>query len=113
MTSLPDLDQMSPEQLRTLAAQLMSKVDTMGRKIHRDETIIEQLTHEIAILKRHKFAKRSEQISPAQGSLLDDLLNTDLEAIKAELKALIQHPRRQNHASNPNMRRCRHSSRAV
>jgi len=90
MTSLSDLDQMSPEQLRTLAAQLMSKVDTQSRKIHRDETIIEQLTHEIAILKRHKFAKRSEQISPAQGSLLDDLLNTDLGAIEAELKAL--HP---------------------
>ena len=52
------------------------------------ETIIEQLSHEIAILKRHKFAKRSEQISPAQGSLLDDLLNTDLEAIEAELNAL-------------------------
>ena len=94
MTSLPDLDQIPPEQLRTLAAQLMSKVDTLSRKIHRDETIIEQLTHEIAILKRHKFAKRSEQISPAQGSLLDDLLddllNTDLEAIEAELKEL--HP---------------------
>lgn len=60
----------------------------MGRKIHRDETIIEPLSHEIAILKRHKSAKRSEQISPAQGSLLDDLLNTDLEAIDAELKAL-------------------------
>jgi len=86
MTSLPDLDQMTPEQLRTLAAQLMSKVDTQSRKIHRDETIIEQLTHEIAILKRHKFAKRSEQISPAQSSLLEDLLNTDLEAIEAELR---------------------------
>lgn len=47
-------------------------------------------TH-IAILKflRHKFAKRSEQISPAQGSLLDDLLVTDLEAIEAELKQLL------------------------
>jgi hypothetical protein len=110
MTSLPDLDQMTPEQLRTLAAQLMSKEDTQSRKIHRDETIIEQLTHEIAILKRHKFAKRSEQISPAQGSLLDDLLNTDLEAIEAELKALHPHPRRQNHASNPSVRRCRRSS---
>lgn len=54
MTSLPDLDQMTPEQLRTLAAQLMSKVDTQSRKIHRDETIIEQLTHEIVILKRHR-----------------------------------------------------------
>ncbi|RON80753.1 IS66 family transposase [Pseudomonas fluorescens] len=88
MISLPNLDQMTPEQLRALAAQLLSKVDTMGRKIHRDETIIEQLSHEIAILKRHKFAKRSEQISPAQGRLLDDLLNTDLEAIEAELNAL-------------------------
>ncbi len=88
MSSSPNLDQMTPDQLRALAAQLLSKVDTMGRKIHRDETIIEQLTHEIAILKRHKYAKRSEQISPAQGSLLDDLLNTDLEAIEAELNAL-------------------------
>lgn len=88
MTSLPNLDQMPPDQLRALAAKLMSKVDTIGRKIHRDQTIIEQLTHEIAILKRHRFAKRSEQISPEQGSLLDDLLNTDLEAIDAELTAL-------------------------
>ena len=90
MTSLPDHYQMTREQLRILAAQLMSKVDTQSRKIHRDDTIIEQLTPEIAILKRHKFAKRSEQISPAQGSLRDDLLNTDLEAIEAELKAF--HP---------------------
>src|ERR1700712_1350106 len=88
MTSLLNLDQMTPDQLRALAAQLLSKVDTMGRKSHRDDTIIEQLTHEIALLKRHRFAKRSEQISPEQGSLLDDLLNIDLEAIDAELKAL-------------------------
>lgn len=92
MTSLPNLDQMTTHQLRALAAQLMSKVDTMGRKIHRDQTIIEQLTHEIAILKRHRFAKRSEQISPDQGNLLDDLLNTDLEAIDAELSALMPEP---------------------
>jgi len=83
---------MPPDQLRALAAQLMSKVDTMGRKIHHDQTLIEQLTHEIAVLKRHRFAKRSEQISPEQGNLLDDLLNTDLEAIDAELSALLPAP---------------------
>ncbi|RYE72260.1 MAG: IS66 family transposase, partial [Oxalobacteraceae bacterium] len=88
MTFSPNLDQMTSDQLRALAAQLLSKVDTMGRESRRDKTVIEQLSHEIAILKRHKFAKRSEQISPAQGSLLDDLLSTDLEAIDAELKAL-------------------------
>lgn len=70
MTSSSNLDQMTPDQLRALAAQLLSKVDTMGRKIHRDETIIEQLSHKIAILKRYEFAKCSKQISPAHGSLL-------------------------------------------
>ncbi len=91
MTFSPNLDQMTPEQLRALAAQalqLQSQVEAMSRKIQNDETIIEQLTYEIALLKRHKFAKRSEQISTAQGSLLDDLLDTDLEAIEAELKQL-------------------------
>ncbi|CAH0140939.1 hypothetical protein SRABI111_00703 [Pseudomonas carnis] len=60
----------------------------MCQKIHHDETIIEQLAHEIAILKRHRFAKSSEQISPAPGNLLDDLLDTDIAAIEAELKAV-------------------------
>lgn len=91
MTSSPNLDQMTPQQLRALAEQalqLLSQVDSMGQKIHRLETVNEQLAHELAILKRHKFAKRSEQISPDQGSLLDDLLDTDLAAIEAELKAV-------------------------
>lgn len=70
------------------ALQLLSQVDSMGQKIHRLETVNEQLAHEIAILKRHKFAKRSEQLSPDQGSLLDDLLDTDIAAIEAELKAV-------------------------
>lgn len=62
---------------------------------------IEQLSHEIAILKRHKFAKRSEQISPSQGNLLDDLLNTDLEAIEAELNALRPAPTRDENRQKP------------
>lgn len=88
MTSSPNLDQLTPDQLRALAAQLLTQVDAMGKKIHRDQTVIEQLTHEIAWFKRHKFAKRSEQLSPDQGSLLDDLLDTDIAAIEAELKAV-------------------------
>src|SRR3546814_21057275 len=64
------------------------QVDSMGQKIHRLETVNEQLTHEIAIVKRHKFAKRSEQLSPDQGSLLDDLLDTAIAAIEAKLKVV-------------------------
>lgn len=92
MTSSPNLDQMTPKQLRAVAAQalqLQSQIEAMSKKIQNDGSIIEQLTYEIALLKRHKFAKRSEQISPAQGSLLDELLDTDLEAIEAELKQLL------------------------
>lgn len=90
MTSLPNLDQMTPEQMRALAEQamqLLSQVDSMGQKIHRLEKVNELLSHEIAMLKRHKFAKRSEQLSPDQGNLLDDLLDTDIAAIEAELMA--------------------------
>ncbi|EGH30066.1 transposase component [Pseudomonas syringae pv. japonica str. M301072] len=116
MTSLPNLDHLSPEQLRALAAQLMQSVETldhqvdtlgktvdtldqqvetmgktvetMGKKISRDQTLIEKLTHEIAQLKRLKFAKRSEQMNPEQASLLDDLIDADIAAIEAELQSL-------------------------
>ena len=88
MTSSPNLDQLSPTQLRVLAVQLLSQVDNMGKKINRDQTVIEKLTHEIAQLKRLKFAKRSEQMNPEQASLLDDLIDTDIAAIEAELQAL-------------------------
>ena len=102
MISLHALDHLPPEQLRALAAQLMQRVETldhqvgtlgktvetMGKKINRDQAVIEKLTHEIAQLKRFKFAKRSEQLSPQQASLLDDLIDTDIAAIEVELQAL-------------------------
>src|SRR5690606_5332344 len=102
MISFHALDHQPPEQLRALAARLMQRVETldhqvgtlgktvetMGKKINRDQAVIEKLTHEIAQLKRFKFAKRSEQLSPQQASLLDDLIDTDIAAIEAELQAL-------------------------
>ncbi|AZC59387.1 Mobile element protein [Pseudomonas chlororaphis subsp. piscium] len=60
----------------------------MGKKTHRDQAVVEKLTHEIAQLKRLKFTKRSEQISPEQASLLNGLIYTDIAAIEAELQAL-------------------------
>mgnify|MGYP001074857013 CR=1 FL=1 len=100
--TLPNPDHLNPEQLRALAAQLIRRVETldqqvetmgktvetMGQKINRDQTVIEKLTHGIAQLKRLKFAKSSEQLNPQQASLLDDLIDTDIAAIEAELQAL-------------------------
>ena len=81
-------DHLTPEQLRALAAQLTERVASLDQQVQYHRTRNEQLAHEIAILKRHKFARRSEQLSPDQISLLDDLLDTDIAAIEAELKAL-------------------------
>ena len=95
MTSLPDLDHLNLEQLRAIAAQLMQrvenhdqKVEPMDKQIHHYKTVNDKLAHEIAQLKRFKFAKRSEQLSPYQASLLDDLIDADIAAIEAELEAL-------------------------
>ena len=33
MTSLPNLDQLTPEQLRALAAQLMQRVESLDQKV--------------------------------------------------------------------------------
>jgi len=37
------------------------------------------------LLKRHKFARRSEQLDAVQGQLLDELIDSDIAAIEAEL----------------------------
>jgi transposase len=51
------------------------------RELRHKELKIEQLTHEMAVLKRWKFAARSEQLHGAQRSLLDETIDADLEAI--------------------------------
>ncbi len=55
MTSIPNLDQLNPERLRALAAQLMQRVETMDKQIHHHKTVNEKLAHEIALLKRFKL----------------------------------------------------------
>jgi transposase len=50
----------------------------------------EHLTHEIALLKRHRFGKRAEGISRQQQSLLEDLVDEDTAAIEQELERLAE-----------------------
>lgn len=46
----------------------------------------EQLAHELAILKRHKFDRSSEQAGSTQLRLLDESVNEDICAIELELE---------------------------
>src|SRR4030095_3485391 len=82
------LARMDAQQLREFAANLIETVASKDRKLQYKQLKIEQLTHEMAVLKRWKFAARSEQLHGAQRSLLDETIDADLEAIAVELETL-------------------------
>src|SRR5690606_37696112 len=88
----PDLNQLSADQLRQLAADLLSRVEHQDRELTYTKTLNQKLTHELALLKRHRFAKRSEQLSALQGELLEELVDADIAAIEAELEQLSPEP---------------------
>ena len=87
-----DLGQMSAEQLRDLTASLIHTVNQQAELLKSRQLKIDQLTHEMATLKRWRFARRSEQIDAVQRSLLDESIDADLEAIELELEALRSAP---------------------
>ena len=75
--------------------QIAQHDETIARKDRESlyrQTKIEQLTHEMAVLKRWKFGKRGEQLAPAQLSLLDEALDADIAAIELELEHLVPAP---------------------
>src|SRR5436309_14957172 len=82
------LARMDAQQLREFAAKLIATVVSKDRELQYRQVKIEQLIHEMAVLKRWKFAARSEQLHGVQCSLLDETIDADLEAISQELAAL-------------------------
>jgi hypothetical protein len=121
-----DLNALSPEQLRTLAEQLIAQVqererelqdktrevDEKERELHYRQTRIDQLTHEISILKRQQFGRRSEQLGSEQMNLLDEAIDADLVAIELELEQLKPDTPTPRRASSLNAQGCQHSCRA-
>jgi transposase len=97
---LQQLDQLGEAELRMLAQELMARLSnadgelqTKDRKLVWSTARIEQLTHEIAVLKRWKFSARSEQLDAAQKSLLDEDVDADIAAVELELETLRTTPR--------------------
>jgi|TARA_R110002072_G_scaffold140211_3_gene284094 hypothetical protein len=91
MTQRPDINQLSADQLRVLATEMMDSLDAKDqvlgwkeRELVRSNAIIEKLTHEVAILKRHKYARRGEQLDAVQGKLLDELIDSDMAQAKTQ-----------------------------
>lgn len=88
MHSIDQLAGLDADALRELAASLIDKVARLSEENRAKQLRIDQLTHEMALLKRWKFAARSEQLAGEQKALFDETLDADLEAIGLELEAL-------------------------
>ncbi|WP_343794986.1 IS66 family transposase, partial [Sphingomonas trueperi] len=88
MTMPTDLSQLTPDQLRHLAATLMSQVEEKDKALRHSEQVNQKLTYELGLLKRHAFGKRSEQLNVLQISLLEEVVGADIAAIEAVLAGL-------------------------
>lgn len=91
MKPLPDLDHLTPEQLRTLAADLLLQVQTRDQALQQSKLREDKLTHELALLRRYRYGKGSESLDSQQLSMLEDLFKEDIAAIETELEKIAVH----------------------
>jgi transposase len=87
------IDTLEPQQLRQAVHSLIAEVALKSQLIERHEreaafkqATIDKLTHEMAVLKRLKFAAKSEAYSAEQKSLIEETLDADLAALAAEIE---------------------------
>ena len=75
-------------QQTALMAQHDQTITCQAQELDRRQLKIDQLTHEMAVLKRWKFGRHREHLDTAQLSLLDETLDADIAAIELELQRL-------------------------
>ena len=120
MISAQQLDALDPptrQAMLSLLAEVRAKDELIAqcdREVAFKQAVIDKLTHENAILKRLKFAAKSEAYSAEQKSLLEETLDSDLAAVAAEIEGM-RNPRRQGPARSryPSARSCRRTCRAA
>ena len=82
------LAQMNADELRAFTMQLMTEISDVRRDNTWKQLKIDQLTHEMALMKRRKFGAGSEQLKGERRHLFEETVEADLEAMALELKAL-------------------------
>lgn len=80
---IQDLD---AQQLREVVRTLIADAASKDAQIAFKQAFIDKLTHEMAVLKRLKFAAQSEAFNAEQKSLLEETIDTDLAALAAEIE---------------------------
>ena len=103
VAALEFLPSLNAEQLRELVQELIAKITQQSQQSQQHAVIvakcdsdilyrqakIDQLTHELATLKRWKFGRSSEQLNGTQISLIEETIEADIAAIELELQALV------------------------
>ena len=79
MIATDNLDALDETQLRQTVQSLMTQ-------LRHKTALVDKLTHEMAVLKRLKFAARSEAFNAQQKSLIEETLDADLAALAAEIE---------------------------
>lgn len=89
MISAQQLDTLDP-QMRQAVQSLLAQVQLRDTELAFKQALIDKLTHEMAVLKRMKFAASSERfastLAPEQRSLLEETLDTDLAELDREIE---------------------------
>ena len=114
VVALESVSNFTAEQLRDLTRDLITQIANQDKQLaERDQQIslrdqaiaskdreilyrqtkIDQLTHEMAVLKRWKFGRSREQLDAGQASLLDESIDADIAAIEQELESLTPAPK--------------------
>jgi len=88
MSNVDQIAQMNADELRAFTVQLMTEISDVRRDNTWKQMKIDQLTHEMALMKRRKFGASSEQLNGEQRPLFEETVEADLEAMALELKAL-------------------------
>jgi transposase len=104
-----DIAALNETQVRTLAQQLIEQVAEQSKQLTEQRTTLEardqqiaeqtrelttrqvkinQLTHEMAVLKRLKFAAQSERFDSGQLPLIAEAIDEDLSALALEIEAV-------------------------
>jgi transposase len=82
------LQNLNAPQLREVVRSLMTQLQQRDSEIVFKQAVIDKITHEMAVLKRLKFAAKSEPFNLEQKSLLEEATDADLQALQCELEQL-------------------------
>jgi transposase len=87
--STDNIEALNESQLRQVTQRLLTE-------LRHKSALVDKLTHENAVLKRLKFAAKSEAYNAEQKSLLDEALDADLAAVALEIEQSQPRPPKQD-----------------